>query len=682
MTILGLNAFHGDSSAALVINGQLIAAVEEERFNRVKHWAGFPAQSIRYCLQQAGLTLRDIDHVALSFDPKANLGKKALFAIANRPSLSSIIDRLTRQSKSLSIKAQLATACDVGEDQIRAQFHNIEHHDAHIASGFFTGPFEEAAILSIDGMGDFVSTVLARGKSEIGNAQKLKFGKTESRNPIPGSSEISTFNFQLSTFKKLSEVFYPHSLGFLYNVITLYLGFHNYGDEYKVMGLAPYGQPTYLDEFRKIIYPKGDLFELNLDYFRHHKDGVSMSWDNGAPKVEPFHSELLEKRLGPALQPRAEMGDREANIAASVQRVTEEIIFHLLNRLHALAPSDNVILVGGCAMNSVANGKVTRNTPFKNAWIPAGAADNGTSFGAAFAVWEEVKKAEIKKAESGNAERLKLGKAESKNPNPETSEISNFNSQLSTLPPAPPAPSEISAFNFPLSTLPSAPSEISTFNFQLSAFSRFHLTHASWGPSFTTAQCRAAAAKFPVTVQEMPDDALYTRIVDAMIDGKVIGWFQGRMEFGARALGCRSLVADPRRADMRDIINLKIKFREKFRPFAPSILAEAVADWFDIDEASPFMEKVLPIRKDKQALIPAVTHVDGSGRLQTVTRETNPRYYDLIKKFGERTGVPIILNTSLNENEPIVHTPEQAIDCFLRTSMDAIVLEALFITRR
>lgn len=574
MHILGINGYHGDSSAALVSNGNLIAAVEEERFNRVKHWAGFPAASVRYCLEAGGISAAEIDHVALSFNPKANLAKKALFSLKNRPSIQAVLDRLHRQGKSMGLRAELGQACGLSENSIKAQIHHVEHHDAHIASGFHLSPFEKAAVLSIDGMGDFVSTVQASAEG--------------------------------TAYKKINEVFYPHSLGFLYNAITLYLGFHNFGDEYKVMGLAPYGEPVYLDEFRKMIVPKGDTFELNLDYFLHHKEGISMAWEDGAPKVEPFHSELLEKRLGLALNPRAEMGVREQNIAASLQRVTEEIIFHLLNRLHALAPNDNVVLVGGCAMNSVANGKVTSQTPFKNAYIPAGAADNGTSFGAAFAVWHQT----LKK--------------------PRT----------------------------------------------------FRLEHAFWGPSFSNAQCRIAAEKFPVTVEELPDEELFERVVNAMCDGKVIGWFQGRMEFGARALGCRSLIADPRRTDMRDIINLKIKFREKFRPFAPSILEESVSEYFEINEPSPYMEKVFQIRPEKRSIVPAVTHVDGSGRLQTVSRETNPRYHALIAMFHQKTGVPLILNTSLNENEPIVHTPEQAIDCYLRTRMDIIVLENLLVVRK
>lgn len=568
MNILGINAYHGDASAALIIDGQLIAAVEEERFNRVKHWAGFPAQSIRYVLGEGHISADQIDHVALSFNPSANLGRKALFALTNRPSLKSVLDRLQRQGKSLSIRQQLAAACEIAEDRIGATFHSVEHHDAHLACGFLLSPFESAAILSIDGMGDFVSTVTA-----VGNGTKIE---------------------------KRAEVFYPHSLGFLYNAVTIYLGFPNYGDEYKVMGLAPYGQPEYLDEFRKIVFPKGDLFELNLDYFTHPHNGIQMSWDEGNPKVDAFHSKLLEDRLGPARQPRDELTKKHENIAASLQRVTEEIIFHLLRRLHDAAPHDQLVLVGGCAMNSVANGKITRETPFQQVYVPVGAADNGTSFGAAFHVWNRI-----------------LEK-------PRT----------------------------------------------------YQLEHALLGCDVIEQECeiaaRAAQSTTPLTIHRLDDEELLQHAVDAICNGKVVGWFQGRMEFGARALGNRSLVADPRRTDMRDIINLKIKFREKFRPFAPSILEEYVADYFEIDELSPFMERVLPIRADKREIIPAVTHVDGSGRLQSVSRKTSPRYWDLIDRFRQRTGVPLLLNTSLNENEPIVRTPREAVAVFERTAMDMI----------
>jgi carbamoyltransferase len=573
MNILGINAYHGDSSAALVVDGQLVAAVEEERFNRIKHWAGFPAESIRYVLQAGGVSIDQVQHIAISFNPKANLGRKALFTLINRPSLRSVLDRLSRQGKTLSIHSRLAEVCGVAPSRISAQIHNVEHHDAHLACGFDLSPYDSAAILSIDGMGDFVSTVTARG-------DQLK---------------ISKFH----------EVFYPHSLGFLYNALSIYLGFPNYGDEYKVMGLAPYGQPEYLDEFRKIIFPRGKTFELNLDYFTHPQRGISMSWDEGNPRVEAFHSPLLEQRLGPPRQPKDELTKKHENLAASLQRVTEEIIFHLLNHLHEDYPTDNVVLVGGCAMNSVANGKVTLHTPFKNVYIPAGAADNGTSFGAAFHVWHQT-----------------LGR-------PRT----------------------------------------------------FQLAHALWGNSWSDEEVAEAIEAAGLPAEHFQPRLLLDRVVDELCAGKIVGWFQGRMEFGARALGNRSLLADPRRADMRDIINLKIKFRERFRPFAPSILQEHVGEYFEIDAPSPFMEKVFQIRPDKRAEIPAVTHVDGSGRLQSVSRDTNPMYWELIERFRQRTGVPIVLNTSLNENEPIVRTPAEAISCFLRTSMDLLVLGGYVINR-
>ncbi len=573
MKILGINAYHGDSSAAIVVDGRLVAAIEEERFNRVKHWAGFPAQAVRYCLSAAGVEASDLDHVAISFNPRANLGRRAKYALQCRPSIGSVVDRLRRLGRSMTVRDELAAACGTGSSALRAQFHQIEHHDAHIASGFFVSPFDSAAVLSVDGMGDFVSTVTATANG--------------------------------TGYEKLSEVFYPHSLGFLYNAVTIYLGFPNYGDEYKVMGLAPYGQPKYLDEFREIIRPQGRTFALNLDYFTHAKQGISMRWEGGNPHVAAFHSRRLEELLGPARDPREEITTHHENVAASLQRVTEEIIFHLLNELHAQTQQENLVMVGGCAMNSVANGKITRHTPFKNLYVPVGAADNGTAIGAAFDVWHR---------------HLRRGRS-------------------------------------------------------------FRLEHAFWGTEIDDDACQSAAEEANVPFQRLARAEMIEQVVSALVDGKIVGWFQGRMEFGARALGSRSLLADPRRADMREIINLKIKFRERFRPFAPSILAEYVSEYFEIDEPSPFMERVLPIRADKHAEIPAVTHVDGSGRLQTVTRDASPLYWELIDAFRRETGVPIILNTSLNENEPIVRTPAEAIRCFLRTSMDMLVLGNVVIDR-
>lgn len=565
-SILGINAYHGDASASLVIDGQLVAAVEEERFNRIKHWAGFPVESIRWCLKEGGVAAEELGHVAISFDPRANIGKRIAFVARNRPSLRAIADRLKRQGKTLGLEEQFARAVGVERGRLRARFHRIEHHPTHVAAGFLISPFGEAAVLSVDGMGDFTSTLTAYARG--------------------------------SAWDELDRVWFPHSIGFLYSAITMYLGFPYYGDEYKVMGLAPYGEPEFADFFRKVIYPQGDVFELNLDYFTHHKQGIRMSWNDGAPIVEPFHSARLEQALGPMRRKDDEMTPRHDNIARSLQVVTEEILLHLLRRLHGKCRSSNVCLTGGVAMNSVANGKITRETPFENVYIPAGAADNGTSFGAAFYVWNRL----------------------------------------------------------------------------LGGGRGFVQDHAYWGCKSDNAECLAAVREAGLPCETLPDDALLERTVDKLLEGKVVGWFQGRMEFGARALGNRSLLADPRRADMRDIINLRIKRREKFRPFAPSILEEHVGEWFEIDEPAPYMEKVFPVRKEKHALIPAVTHVDGSGRLQSVSRRTNPRYHALIMKFLEKTGVPVILNTSLNENEPVVRLPQEAISCFLRTDMDALVL--------
>ena len=499
--------------------------------------------------------------------------KRLQFVIAQRPAIRAVIDRIRRQGKTLGLKDQFAAAVGHPAGAICAKFHRIEHHQTHIAAGFLISPFDESAVLSVDGMGDFTSTLTAHAKG-IG-------------------------------WQELDRVYYPHSLGFLYTALTMYLGFPHYGDEYKVMGLAPYGEPEYVDVIRRIIKPKGDTFELNLDYFDHHKRGIRMSWNNGVPIVDPFHSRKLEAELGPMRRPTDEVTVRHDNIARSLQTVTEEIILHLLRRLHDKTKCKYVCLTGGCAMNSVANGKITRETPFENVYIPAGAADNGTSFGAAFYVWNRV----------------------------------------------------------------------------LGGPRLFMQDHAYWGCESSEDECVTAARSAELPFLSLSQIDLIDQVVKLLVDGKVVGWFQGRMEFGARALGNRSLLADPRCADMRDIINLRIKFRERFRPFAPSILEEHVADWFEVDEPAPYMEKVFPIRPEKRSLIPAVTHVDGSGRLQTVSKRTNPLYHALITLFHEKTAVPIVLNTSLNENEPIVRTPAEAINCFLRTEMDALVVGSCLIDR-
>ena len=583
MIILGINAFHGDASACLVRDGVLIAAAEEERFRRVKHWAGFPSEAIRYCLAEAGATIAEVDHIAVNRNPSANLLKKALFAFSKKPSLSAVTDRLRNASKMKSIGESLANGLGVPGSAIRGKIHNVEHHMAHLASSFFVSPFDRAAVVSVDGFGDFVSTMWGAGE-----------------------------NRQITVADKVS---FPHSLGLFYLAITQYLGFPNYGDEYKVMGLAPYGQATEMERMRKIVklLPEG-RFELDLDYFLHHSEGVSMVWENGEPTIGRVFSEALENLFGPARSKEQPLEVYHWNIAASAQAMYEEAFFHLLNYVHARTGMSALALAGGCAMNSVANGKILERSKFSEVYVQSAAGDAGGAIGAAFAVWNQ-----------------ELGKPRG-----------------------------------------------------------FEMQHAYWGPAFSSEeiaallQRRAADLDAQACCVTRIDDEteLCRRTAQAISEGKVIGWFQGRMEWGPRALGNRSILGDPRRTDMKDILNLKIKRRESFRPFAPSILREHVKDWFETDYDVPFMLQVFQIREAKRSEIPAVTHVNGSGRLQTVTEAQNARYYRLINAFGILTGVPILLNTSFNENEPVVCRPEEALDCFLRTKMDVLVLGDYFVERR
>jgi carbamoyltransferase len=571
MYVLGINAYHGDSSACLVRDGELIAAVEEERFRRIKHWAGFPSEAIKYCLAEAGIGLSELTHVAINQDAKANLWKKMSFTLANRPDLGMVLDRIKNKRERANALDELASLVGPG---FKGELHEVEHHLAHLSSAFHVSPFDQAVVVSVDGFGDFASAAWGIGRG----------------------TEITIDD----------KVYFPHSLGIFYQALTQWLGFPNYGDEYKVMGLAPYGQPNHMAEMRSIVYlDKEGGFKLNLDYFRHDKEKVEYEWGNAEPKVGKLFSEVLVDLLGPVRQPDEELNQRHKDIAHSVQAMYEEAFFHLLNVLHQRHGSNNLCLAGGCAMNSVANGKVYRNTPFRKVYIQSAAGDAGGAIGAAYAVWH------------------KLGGKRG-----------------------------------------------------------FVMDHSYWGPHFTDAEFGALLDKHATDLQmhsceatHVPDETLLCEhTAQAIADGKVIGWYQGRMEWGPRALGNRSILGDPRRADMKDILNLKIKRRESFRPFAPSILREAVMDWFEQDDDVPFMMQVYPIRKEMQALIPAVTHVDGSGRLQTVVADTNPRFHKLISSFGHMTGVPIVLNTSFNENEPVVCKPEEALDCFLRTKMDLLVL--------
>ena len=580
MNIIGINAFHADSSACLIIDGKLISAVEEERFNRIKHWAGFPIESIKYCLKESNLDLSDIDHISINIDPKANYFKKILFLIKHRPSLKLIFNRLKKKKKYDSIRELINKEFE--GSNFKGQINNIEHHYAHLSSAFHVSPFENSCILSVDGFGDFASTAWGYGKE----------------------NEIKIDN----------KIHFPHSLGIFYQALTQFLGFKNYGDEYKIMGLAPYGKPTYVEQLRKILLIKTNgNFELNLDYFKFHKENFNYRWENGKVEIEDLYSDKIKTLLGPERIKGEELTEFHKDMAHSIQKVYEEAFLNILNNLYEKYQNDNLCIAGGCGMNSVANGKIKNNTKFNNIYIQPAAGDAGGAIGAAFATHYK----------NSNKKRT------------------------------------------------------------------FKMNHAYWGTSFNNDQIFNCLKKNEKNIEDqkcsfkfISDNNELNKIVAKDIsEGKVVGWFQGKMEWGPRALGNRSILGDPRRSDMKDILNLKIKRRESFRPFAPSILREHVSEWFKNDDEVPFMMKVYQIKDDKRKVIPAVTHVDGSGRLQTVYQETNEKYHDLIKEFYKLTKVPIVLNTSFNENEPIVSKPEEALDCFLRTKMDTLVMENYIIKR-
>jgi len=599
-TVLGINAYHGDASACIVRDGVLLAAAEEERFRRVKHWAGFPSEAVKYCLREAGIGLAELNHVAINQDSKANLGKKLAFTLTKRPDLALILDRVRNKRERASVLDELIAVFP--GSAFRGQVHQVEHHLAHLGSAFLVSPFREAMAVSVDGFGDFASAAWG---------------------PCSGND-----------IKVEEKVYFPHSLGIFYQALTQFIGFPNYGDEYKVMGLAPYGEPKYLEQMRRIVSLQGDgSFQLDLAYFRHHKEKIEYEWEKGEPHVGSLFSDRLCDLLGPARNKEEALTQDHKDIARSVQAMYEEAFFHLLNKLQQRHGLDNLALAGGCAMNSVANGKIYGRTGFKRVYIQSAAGDAGGAIGAAFVVWAGL-------GEAGEARARSCAS------------------------PLMPAAGE-------------------------QANRGFVMDHAYYGPQYSKAEIAALLAsrqadlgenEFAIT--EYADQAqLCARVAAAIADGQVIGWFQGRMEWGPRALGNRSILGDPRRADMKDILNLKIKRRESFRPFAPSILRESVSDWFETDDDVPFMMQVFPIRAERRAAIPAVTHVDGSGRLQTVYRETNPRYYKLIEAFRDITGVPLVLNTSFNENEPVVCKPEEALACFLRTRMDILVLGDFLISR-
>jgi carbamoyltransferase len=574
MYILGLNAYHADSSAAIFKDGEMLAAIEEERFTRIKHWAGFPVESIKFCLKEARVILADLDYITIGRDPGAKLSNKLRYLLRNPSLFGGAISRLHNSRKVTSLKDEfIKIDSNTNYADIRQKIRNVEHHRSHLASAFFASPFDEAAILSIDGSGDFTTTMIATGKGNKINV--------------------------------IDSVDFPVSCGLFYTAFTQFLGFPHYGDEYKVMGLAPYGTAVYADKVKKLLrfLPNG-LYEWDGEYFVQPTK-AGFSYNNYMPSVGNLYSEKFVSEFGTPRDPKGEVTQYHKDLAASVQKVTEDLIFHILRHLKKTTGLKNVCVAGGVAQNSVANGKIAAATGFDNVYIPSAGHDAGISMGSALYLYNHI-----------------------------------------------------------LDMPRSAP-----------------VYSAYTGSRFTNEEIETILKQEHITYRRLNDDELFDTVTNKLMEPGVVGWFSGRAEFGPRALGGRSILADPRNAEAKNLINLKIKRRENFRPFAPSILKEYSSEYFTKDDIVPFMEKVFLIKPEKRSSIPAVTHVDGTGRLQTVDKSISPRYYALIDSFRKKTGVPILLNTSFNENEPIVNTPQEALSCFLRTNMDMLVLENCVIER-
>jgi carbamoyltransferase len=585
MIVLGISAFYHDSAAALVKDGKIIAAAQEERFTRKKHDAGFPGNAVAYCLDEAAMTFDDVDFVAFYEKPLLTFNRlvETYLSYVPRgfPSFVKSIPIWVKEKvfqKSLLLKG--LTALDRGAipaDKLLFGF----HHHSHAASAFYPSPFDEAAILVMDGVGEWATATFG-----VGHGNKIELRR---------------------------EIRFPHSLGMLYSAFTYYLGFKVNEGEYKVMGLAPYGEPKYVQEILdNLIDVKDDgSFHMNMDFF-NYCTGLTMT-----------NSRFDELFGGPPRQPEAPLTKREMDIARSVQVVTEEVVLRLCRSLHEETGLRNLCMAGGVALNCVANGRILREGPFDEIWIQPAAGDAGGALGVALAIDHEI----------GGVERVANG-ADT-------------------------------------------------------------MQGAYLGPAFDASRISADLAKYGAVTHEYDDDTLFETIVGALTDEKVVGWFQGRMEFGPRALGNRSILGDARSPAMQRMINLKIKYREGFRPFAPAVAAECIGEYFDIDRSSPYMLLVAQVREDRchkptdaqqvpmgldrlnevRSDIPAVTHVDYSARIQSVHRETNPRFHRLLETFRARTGYGVLVNTSFNiRDEPIVCTPEEAYRCFMGSEMDVLVL--------
>lgn len=584
MNILGISCYFHDAAAAILQDGQLVAAAEEERFSRKKHDYEFPERAIQFCLQTAGISAGDLDYVAFFEKPFVKFERLLLSSIQTFPKSLGVFREamITWLGDKLWIKQLIQKKLGVAAGKILFS----EHHLSHAASAFFCSPFEESAILTLDGVGEWTTASLGIGKG----------------------TEI----------KLLKEIRFPHSIGLLYSAFTAYLGFEVNEGEYKVMGMAPFGKPRYVDQVHKLVEIGRDgSFELNMDYFSFHYS-----------RDKTFNGKFIDL-FGPPRDPKSKFftpttgypsyfGDKPENfdalgkenqhyadVAASIQAVTEELILGMVLAAHRETGLTRLCMAGGVALNSVANGKILKQTPIQELFIQPSAGDGGGALGAALFAYHQV-----------------LGKPRA-----------------------------------------------------------FVMEHAYWGQEHSADAVRGFLTDNNIRYETFPNsERTIARAVDLLQDGKVIGWFQGRFEWGPRALGNRSILADPRKAEMKDIVNTKIKFREPFRPFAPSVLAEKTEDYFVLPNAANhyparYMLYVVDVRPEKYDVLPAITHVDGTGRLQVVRKETNPLYYQLIETFGQATGVPVVLNTSFNlRGEPIVNTPSEAFETFNRSEMDALVL--------
>jgi len=569
MYILGFNGALHDSAAALIEDGKLVAFVEEERFNRKKHTFDYPKNAIDYCLAEAGITINEVDHAAFFWNPWEEIKHKLVPFLRHLPYTLSLFKKnsainpfLKRIFSMITIENKLKKMHNFNPEICKLKFHYIDHHLAHAASAFFVSPFDEAAIFIADGYSEFASTMLAKGKDNM--------------------------------IQKIKTVIFPHSLGQLYGAVTEHLGFRICNGEGKVMALASFGEARYRKIFDSLVNLNDDgTYWFDMSYLAYQYYGLRKVVSD---KFVSFTHEKRNKE-DPILP-------SHEDLAASLQENLEKNISYILRKLYEITGSDNLCYAGGVALNSVANGKIKKISPFKNVFIQPSANDAGTALGACYYLYNAILKNER-------------------------------------------------AFVF---------------------------EHPYYGPKFTDEQCKIALNSFKLDYETHED--IYSVTANLIHNGKIVGWFQDRMEVGPRALGNRSILANPTMAEMKDILNHKVKHREGFRPFAPAIIEERINDYFEADDLAPYMLRVYPVREDKRDKIPAGCHVDGTGRVQTVSKKTNPNFYKLIESFEKLSGVPVLINTSFNvQGEPIVCTPEDAIKCFLGTKMDALVLNNFLVVK-